>query len=87
MKTQHTPGPWRTAQVDGLIRIRDGDGDHVADSYFQADSRLIAAAPDLLAALELFDRAVLSNRTNLSREMQDAIAAARAALAKAKGTA
>lgn len=58
----HTPGPWRVAEIDGepgAVEIRAGTFPHylgtVALIYDhnakQADARLIAAAPDLLAAL------------------------------------
>ncbi len=43
------------------------------------------AAPEMLAALEAFDRAINLNRYNLTKEMQEAIALARNAIAKAKG--
>jgi hypothetical protein len=49
----HTPGPWTYAK--GSIRGPD-DAFIVPDSPYtsEADARLIAAAPDLLAALEKF---------------------------------
>ena len=58
MKT-HTPGPWRTTGLN----VRAGDAlicyatnhwadDETPESERQANARLIASAPDLLAALE-----------------------------------
>ena len=60
MTTQHTPGPWN---VTGLY-VRERDGGLVASiidlwhdqktpkAEMDANARLIAAAPDLLAALK-----------------------------------
>ena len=61
--SKHTPGPWTA--------IIEKDGEHVVDTYVvdvdedvvvrpsaklsEPDARLIAAAPDLLAALKLAD--------------------------------
>ncbi len=59
--TVHTGGPWTyfvgNANGRGLIRIeQDGTGVHVASmqrgAISQANARLIAAAPDLLFALQ-----------------------------------
>jgi hypothetical protein len=56
MNAKHTPGPW-TAQTRGTTEatITAHDGGLVADLHSPwlspADIRLIAAAPDLLAAL------------------------------------
>lgn len=57
----HTPGPWG-AHIDrhGFVTLGAGpvyirgpeDGFNVAGFMSAADARLIAAAPDLLAALE-----------------------------------
>ena len=80
--TKHTPGPWRLGEVrhaditehgyDGIIR--NVEGDPVASVGFSgyskktayANARLIAAAPDLLAALKDYvgetDRVGLSLR-------------------------
>lgn len=59
---QHTPGPWRANERRSLVPERFFV-DHVADptkgirvliaeNLSEANARLIAAAPDLLAALE-----------------------------------
>ena len=64
----HTPGPWT---VDGygdhevdiyagdvlICAMRDGDTDP-NDTALEADARLIAAAPELLAALRVADDAL-----------------------------
>jgi len=53
--TQHTPGPW-AIEPDALgeYSIVTDNGGTIADIYGRnpANARLIAAAPDLLAALE-----------------------------------
>jgi hypothetical protein len=49
--TKHTPGPWVRNETWGLIV--SGDGEVAAlHSGNEANARLIAAAPELLAALE-----------------------------------
>ena len=63
---QHTPGPWTAKrcthgwhigpQPDGICTIRDNtDGSDAAEHL--ANARLIAAAPELLAAAEEFIKA------------------------------
>lgn len=85
MTTQHTPGPWTTdgkAETDtldivsplGRVAMLDCSHDLMLE-----DARLIAAAPDLLAALEGLLNALPSATTH------PAIKAARAAIAKATG--
>lgn len=65
-------GPWKVTRMGGYnIRVRCEEG------MTQADAHLIAAAPDLLAALE--DLMTYDETTAKSEE-------ARAAIAKAKGT-
>jgi len=58
--SKHTPGPWKVHLVDGALIVDDagwevaeasGDYDTDADRM-EANARLIAAAPDLLAALK-----------------------------------
>lgn len=54
----HTPGPWLTErnQQGGIavVGVNDLTGINeinVANAWYESDARLIAAAPDLLAAL------------------------------------
>lgn len=92
MSAKHTPGPW----FDDGYRIRaPHDGDprcgriiveyKYAEGFNNADARLIAASPDLMAALEQIER--LSREANGSlvdvRAMLGDIA--RAAIVKARG--
>lgn len=87
MKPQHTPGPWRFEKATKTIRSVpanywiasmnscDGAVDH------EANGRLIAAAPDLFAALaDLVRDAIAEEMDNYP-----AVLRARAAIAKAKG--
>ena len=49
--SSHTPGPWK-AYGTWVNAGDDGNGPLVADCERDDDAELIAAAPDLLAALE-----------------------------------
>jgi len=68
-KTKHTPGPWGVGSMktnrdpiaitndDGRVCLVDGDTDGFDRSAEQeANARLIAAAPELLAALQWVER-------------------------------
>ena len=96
MKQKHTPGPWEAREFAVMdheqtkgIGIYSGDdcmsdlvfGQGWSDDQVRANARLIAAAPELLAALEeLCADKYLSDPINADR-----MANARAAIAKAKG--
>ena len=92
----HTPGPWTagTAGPNYWINADDertvafiGGGDSIfakhRDTPHEANARLIAAAPDLLAALRgLVSRMGISENGNAYLPPPDAIAAAQDAIAK-----
>ena len=93
--TDHTPGPWewnRSLEIThdgGLRRIADV-ADHTGlesmpETRWQANARLMATAPELLAALEdivpRFKRCIILGGSN----PEFATSEARAALAKATG--
>ncbi len=94
--SKHTPGPW-TADgswpFDGFdyIKILAPSGREIAsvigpqmEEQRQADAALMAAAPDLLAALHLADD-VLRNLEELTDAQFDTLQAVRVAIAKAEG--
>ena len=96
MKNQHTPGPWKYDSTWGLIKY--GKTEICAlHSGNEANAHLIAAAPDLLSAvdscLEIMIRAIgerLPINKGTECEETDWLAAirkARAAIAKAEGVA
>ncbi len=101
----HTPGPWHvhpsepddTAHVfaaDPLGSNADGDIVTIADFISDGDARLIAAAPDMLAALKavdvIFDAVALATCDGVEllgpkvREVLETSLAVRAAIAKAE---
>jgi hypothetical protein len=101
-QAQHTPGPWHVVDL-GLEHgtwvsataegygIR-GDGSHYmqvcASAIGEANARLIAAAPELLAAAKLFvayDAATDDDHVAMMLNYADALEAAIAAIAKAEG--
>lgn len=97
-RPQHTPAPWHLIHSDGQLRVdseRDGAvavchilmrGEFKMPSECVANARLIAAAPDLLAVVEMVNRIWSHDQTeNLHPESPAAIL--RAALKKAKGEA
>jgi hypothetical protein len=62
--TQYSPGPWKLTAPNEIFYIRSADGQYIlkrdskktydkkAFPRIEADCRLIAAAPELLAALQ-----------------------------------
>lgn len=88
---QFTPGPWNSTRLGRFATIAaEAGGHHICscDAAYSgarnaSNARLIAAAPDLLAALE---SAVEAEKWNGSRSEFPAWAIrARAAIARAKG--
>jgi hypothetical protein len=87
-QTTHTQGPWATyvdSAHDGWIA--DAEGNLIAcavrNENMQANAKLIAAAPDLLAACE--EMAAQLGGGNDYTKWEDAKAQLLAAIAKAKG--
>lgn len=84
-EAKHTPGPWRVSYERGTTQIRTANNESIMcdETYYpwvpknDADWHLIAAAPDLLEALEGVVRVADRDTTEFN--------AARAAIAKAKG--
>ena len=76
--TEHTPGPWH---VEGRL-VADAHGDIVANEIDSRESRnLIAAAPDMLEALE-----AVMNLTKVQQVLESwELGSLNAILAKAKG--
>ena len=91
MKTEHTQGPWR---IDSQTRFGDftiaaGENvkacEFIAKTQSEANARLIAAAPDLLAALvEMLDA---SEKPTHERWLSNVRSHAIAAISKAEGRA
>jgi hypothetical protein len=95
--SKHTPGPWLAvgAQVeiedDSVPDICTCDPQVMRQSHLdwhprtvEANARLIAAAPDLLEALE--GTAALLEALGYAADTSLTVGAARAAIAKAKGS-
>ena len=96
--SKHTPGPWSLAAAAGERQYRiEGYGNpsgtvaivlaRVGSATGLADARLIAAAPELLAALENIAAGLADTKSTPNRRMtritkQQAHEIARAALAK-----
>lgn len=97
MKNQHSPGPWTVSNPkDPHYSRAVSSGNGYADVAFcgsfplvqaQANARLIAAAPDLLAALLLIERICNLDNTILTTDAEYPTLGeyARAAIAKAVG--
>lgn len=61
---EHTNAPWTVFDDDGVMRVRNRDGELVLDQLSQEHARLIAASPDLLHAAslvlrDLYDKDIL----------------------------
>lgn len=54
MNKPHNPGPWVAEQFSGTLpRVRMATGGLVAIVHYYPDAQLIAAAPEMLAALHV----------------------------------
>jgi hypothetical protein len=91
MSTKHTPGPWHVEVYNEgrNMDIQDAQGRGVLT---KENARLIAAAPDLLAALEDMVEALALDRLEdggqfICEAYGEHFTAARAAIAKARGEA
>lgn len=85
----HTAGPWQLTVDSEYVRVTGADGTGLFfESLHQPgaleDGRLIAAAPELLEALEALD-ALWAESEAHGVDFTHAIAQARAAIAKATG--
>ncbi len=88
----HTPGPWVVERADDAYCIANvGNlvimpcGGKVKHDNAEANARLIAAAPELLAALESAQMALMGY-THQNAVTLAALFKANAAIAKARGT-
>lgn len=86
----YTPGPWRIANTESaLLQINDQDRRSVAQVWdwpeMQANAALIAAAPELVEALQAFEAWIQSADYGMPAEhrLDKARELSRAALAKA----
>lgn len=82
---QHTPGPWDVSFGRNDAAIHAGGTIAMIDDVmtgWRANARLIAAAPELLAAL---GDIVASSDANCGDSLANAIRTAKDAIAKAKG--
>ncbi len=92
MSTTHTPGPWTLQPIGDETECNIlGAGRELIATVSDNDAPLIAAAPDLLAALEALTATARTFRNVPKREQEwtpiddEALAAAFAAVAKARG--
>ena len=91
--TKHTPGPWTYFENDRHVMSQGYEmpsicqtpkGKQSKNKHWQANARLIAAAPDLLEALELSLNFIQNTESEMGVELTCGVNA-RAAIAKAKG--
>lgn len=94
MRNQHTPGPWIAKISKGGISVWGSDNyaifsrafnTHKDDKQVMADAALIAAAPELLEALEELLESPDLKTNDLEQGTINAMHLAIKAIAKAKG--
>ena len=91
MTTKHTPGPWHVDTEDQDADIHSGFGmvaktmghGHAQDGEGTANARLIAAAPELLDALQSMVSQFPEAELRADPDLHASVKRARAAIAKA----
>ena len=74
MSKKHTPGPWKVFDESLVVGPHDGTTDNIAsvrsrsDGSRIANSRLIAAAPEMHEALSLYVSAGVGNSTDFATQ-------------------
>ena len=101
MKTKHTPGPWKV-NLNGAVLSFNGDiiphlmtltrSGEITESEYEANARLIVAAPELLEALKIASKklnALYAGRTpnDETSVIDSLIQDIESAIAKAEGRA
>lgn len=84
MNTQHTPAPWSLGSNGASTKVVDADGKAVCMVTYRKDhwnGDLLAAAPELLAALQALHEVVMKT----DNAFHPANVAALAAITKATG--
>jgi len=85
MNGQHTPGPWNVSPPCELSpRYSVHHNGPLVYCDRGEDARLIAAAPEMLKALQMVDR-IWSNDQTANLDPESPLAIVRAAIAKATG--
>jgi hypothetical protein len=79
--SNHTKGPWAIEEHSEVDLVRVGPGVCLTD---KANAALIAAAPDMLEALDLVER-LLNSRCGVDAGLANAFEIVQAVLKKAKG--
>ena len=91
--SKHTPGPWKANfAISGSVYIFGGDRNFASvfdewqdEANQEANASLIAAAPDLLAALQAIVKSLVDQDDEGMIEHAQQMIDARAAIAKATG--
>jgi hypothetical protein len=83
MNTQHTPGPWWLAAANETLYEAGVGNAPLTLPISKPDARLIAAAPELLKALDVMIAAYQGDLPVIDRKI--ALHNARAAIALARG--
>ena len=88
-KAQHTPGPWHVLPTNDCVIESEKHGNIALVNLARksvADARLIAATPELLAALkDLLDEQEDAPLERRRKQWSEACARARRAIAQAEG--
>jgi hypothetical protein len=85
--SKHTPGPWTIGALEsGQAAVDGANGEEVTGFISPADAALIAAAPDMLAALEAIRDIEESGGEVPCGVKNDAWSKIYSAIARAKGT-
>ena len=88
--TKHTPGPWAIRETATHIAVIGANNEALFHEYkgntgVKEDARLIAAAPDLLNALQAIVKSLADQDDEGMIEHAQQMIDARAAIAKATG--